>query len=146
VLETEGCKALQYSTTEGDPTLRNHIAERMNRASRPGSRPTILITSGSQQGLDLTGKIFLDEGDVVLCESPTYLGAINAFAAYQPRFVRGPTDDEGMVPEALEQALAEHDRVKLIYAIPDFQNPSGRTWTPSGARPWSTSRRRTTCR
>lgn len=130
VLETEGCKALQYSTTEGDPGLRRDIAARMN--ARQGTRveaDEILITSGSQQGLDLTGKLFLDPGDVVLCESPTYLGAINAFQAYEPRFVEVATDDEGMVPEALASALASEPRVKFIYAIPDFQNPSGRTWS-----------------
>jgi DNA-binding transcriptional MocR family regulator len=130
VLETEGCKALQYSATEGDPVLRHHIAERMN--AKQQTRVTgddILITSGSQQGLDLSAKLFVDEGDVILCESPTYLGAINAFTAYQPRFVEVPTDDEGMIPVALERALSEHERVKFIYAIPDFQNPSGRTWS-----------------
>ncbi|MEZ4387749.1 MAG: PLP-dependent aminotransferase family protein [Candidatus Krumholzibacteriia bacterium] len=130
VLETEGCKALQYSSTEGDPALRRHIAERMNRKQRTRvDAADILITSGSQQGLDFAGKLFLDPGDVVLCESPTYLGAINAFAAYEPTFVEVPTDADGMVPEALEQALATRDNVKFIYAIPDFQNPSGRTWS-----------------
>jgi DNA-binding transcriptional MocR family regulator len=130
ILETEGCKVLQYSTTEGDPLLRRHIAERMN--SHQQTRVTadqVMITSGSQQGLDLSGKIFLDEGDVVLCESPTYLGAINAFRAYGPRLVEVPTDEAGMIPAALERALAELPRVRFIYAIPDFQNPSGRTWT-----------------
>ena len=130
ILETEGCKVLQYSTTEGDPVLRQLIAERMN--AWQGTRVTadqVMITSGSQQGLDLSGKLFLDEGDVVLCESPTYLGAINAFRAYGPRFVEVPTDDAGMVPEALESALTAHPRARFIYAIPDFQNPSGRTWT-----------------
>ena len=130
VLETDGAQALQYSTTEGDPCLREHIAGRMNRAQQTRvSASDILVTSGSQQGLDLTGKIFLDEGDVVLCESPTYVGAIGAFKAYQPQFVEVDTDDEGMVPSALERALTADDRVKLIYAIPDFQNPSGRTWS-----------------
>ncbi len=130
VLETEGSKALQYSTTEGDPPLRALIAERMNRAQHTRvTADDIMITSGSQQGLDLTGKILLDEGDVVICESPTYVGAIGAFKAYQPRFVEVETDDQGMVPEALAAALAANDRVKIIYAIPDFQNPSGRTWS-----------------
>ena len=130
VLAADGAQALQYSTTEGDPSLREHIAARMNRAQQTRvAAADILITSGSQQGLDLTGKIFLDEGDVVLCESPTYVGAIGAFKAYQPRFVEVDTDDEGMVPAALEKALLAGDKVKLIYAIPDFQNPSGRTWS-----------------
>ena len=130
ILETEGCKALQYSATEGDPTLRQQIAERMNAKQQTQvSADDILITSGSQQGLEFSAKIFIDEGDVILCESPTYLGAINAFRSYQPRFVEVETDDNGMVPEALEKALQENDRVKFIYAIPDFQNPSGRTWS-----------------
>lgn len=130
VLETEGCRALQYSTTEGDPDLRRHIAARMNaKQGTQVAADDILITSGSQQGLEFTGKVFLDAGDVVLCESPTYIGAINAWLSYEPRFVVIPTDDEGMLPDALEQALATQPRVKLIYAIPDFQNPSGRTWS-----------------
>jgi len=129
-LSEGGRQALQYSTTEGHPPLRRWIAERMN--TRMGAAVTperILITSGSQQGLDLIGKILLDEGDVVLCESPTYLGAVNAFQAYRPVFMEVPTDDHGMVIEELEKRLAENRRVKLIYVIPDFQNPSGRTWS-----------------
>jgi 2-aminoadipate transaminase len=130
VLRDSGAQALQYSTTEGFAPLREAIAERMNRVFSAGVHADrVLITSGSQQGLDLTGKIFLDEGDVVLCESPTYLGAINAFRAYSPRFVEVPTDDEGMVIAELEQRLAETDRAKFIYVVPDFQNPSGRTWS-----------------
>jgi DNA-binding transcriptional MocR family regulator len=130
VLETEGCKVLQYSPTEGDPVLRHHIAERMNHQQQTRvTADQIMITSGSQQGLDLSGKIFLDPGDVVLCESPTYLGAINAFRAYGPRLVEVPTDDEGMLPDALDQALQNEPNVRFIYAIPDFQNPSGRTWS-----------------
>ena len=87
----------------------------------------ILITSGSQQGLDFMAKAFIDPGDVILCESPTYLGAINAFKAYEPRFVEIETDDDGMIIEDLERALKENENVKFIYVNPDFQNPSGRT-------------------
>ncbi len=130
VLEREGRRALQYSPTDGDGQLREEIAKRMN-ATR-GTHVTadeILITSGSQQGLDMSAMILLDEGDVVLCESPTYLGAIQAFVPYQPRFREIPTDDEGMILEELEKALEEEPRAKMIYVIPDFQNPSGRTWS-----------------
>jgi 2-aminoadipate transaminase len=130
VLRREGHRSLQYSTTEGHPPLRRAIARRMNATT--GTRvdeDEILITSGSQQGLDLSAKVFLDEGDVVLCESPTYLGAINAFRAYRPRFVEVPTDDEGMNIEALERLVAHHERVKMVYVIPNFQNPTGRTWS-----------------
>jgi DNA-binding transcriptional MocR family regulator len=89
----------------------------------------ILITNGSQQALDFAGKLFLDPGDVVLCESPTYLAAISAFRAYQPRFVEVPTDDDGMVIDELAKILRTTERVKLIYIVPDFQNPTGRTWS-----------------
>ncbi len=130
VLGREGPKALQYSTTEGDPRLRAAIAKRMADRLGTSFEPSdVLVTSGSQQGLDLTGKILLDEGDEVLCESPTYLGAINALTAYRPRFVEVPTDEEGMIPAALEERLAACTRPKLVYVIPTFQNPSGRTWS-----------------
>jgi len=130
VLETEKGKALQYSTTEGYFKLRTAIAHRMNNQGAANvTAEKVLITSGSQQGLDLTGKVFLDEGDVILCESPTYLGAINAFKAYRPRFREVPTDDEGMIIPELERMLQEIENVKVIYVIPDFQNPSGRTWS-----------------
>jgi 2-aminoadipate transaminase len=130
ILRGEGEKALQYSTTEGDPQLRAAIADRMTRRlGRPVAADQIQITSGSQQALDLTGKLFLDEGDVVLCESPTYIGAIQALRTYQPRFVEVATDDDGMIAVDLERCLSEHDRVKLIYVVPDFQNPSGRCWS-----------------
>ena len=88
----------------------------------------ILVTSGSQQGLDFSARVFLDPGDVVLLESPSYLGAVNAFKACQPRFIEVPTDDGGMIMEELEKILATTERVKMIYVIPDFQNPTGRTW------------------
>jgi len=130
VLAESGRSALQYSTTEGYEPLRQKIAERIGRKFQTKvSAQQVLITCGSQQALDFTGKLFLDEGDVVLCESPTYLAAISAFRAYQPQFVEVPTDDNGMIMAALEKILATTDRVKLIYVIPDFQNPTGRTWS-----------------
>lgn len=130
VLKEQGTRALQYTTTEGYPPLREWIANRMN--SRLGTSfdlDNILLTHGSQQALDLSGKVFLDEDDVVLCESPTYLAAISAFRAYGCRFVEVPTDNEGMLPDELERILASTNRVKLIYVVPDFQNPTGRTWS-----------------
>jgi 2-aminoadipate transaminase len=130
VLTETGCEALQYSTTEGHPPLRRMIAARMNRSYGTAVDPErVLVTSGSQQGLDLSGKLFLDDGDAVLCESPTYLGAVQAFAAYRPRFVEVPTDEDGMIVGALERLLAETPRVKMIYVVPDFQNPTGRMWS-----------------
>ncbi|MCK5379082.1 MAG: PLP-dependent aminotransferase family protein [Acidobacteria bacterium] len=130
VLSEDGPQALQYSPTEGFPPLRQEIADRMNcKLGTTVGASEILITSGSQQGLDFTGKILLDPDDVVLCESPTYLGAINAFKAYEPRFVEIDTDDDGMVISDLERRLDEISNVRFIYVIPDFQNPSGRTWS-----------------
>jgi 2-aminoadipate transaminase len=130
VLSEQGSKALQYTTTEGYAPLREWISKRMN--SRLGTQfaaDNILLTHGSQQALDLSGKVFLDEGDVVICESPTYLAAISAFRAYGCEFVEVPTDDDGMIPSELEKILEKTERVKIIYVIPEFQNPTGRTWS-----------------
>jgi 2-aminoadipate transaminase len=130
VLDEKGPDALQYSTTEGYLPLREKIAERMR--ARCGIRATageVLITTGSQQALDLTGKLFLDEGDTVLCESPTYVGAMSALQVFGPRWVEIPTDNEGMDVDALERRLENCDRIKLIYVVPNFQNPTGTTWS-----------------
>ena len=130
VFEEDGMRALQYSTTEGHAPLRRKIAERMRATWDAHVTPDqILVTSGSQQGLDLTGKLLLDEGDVVLCESPTYLGAISAWNVVRPRWVEVSTDDDGMDPAALEETLRAYPAAKAIYVIPNFQNPSGRTWS-----------------
>ncbi len=129
ILETHGGKALQYSTTEGDLGLRKMIAKRMEKLGVNYTEENILITNGSQQGLEFTGKLFIDEGDVIICESPTYLGAIDAFKAYGPKFVEIETDDHGMIMEDLEKTLKEEENIKFIYLVPDFQNPSGKTWS-----------------
>ena len=116
LLRKDGAAALQYSTTEGIAELRETIAGHMRAAlrSRGGGRQ-VLVTTGSQQALDLAGKIFLDEGDALFCESPTYLAAISAFRGYGPQFITVPSDDEGMIPAALEAAVARHERRKLVY-------------------------------
>lgn len=130
VLKEAGTKALQYTTTEGYAPLREWIAKRMNeRLATSFDKDNILITHGSQQGLDLSGKVFLDEGDVVLCESPTYLAAISAFKAYGCCFIEIPTDADGMDMDVLEDTLRTTKKVKLIYVIPTFQNPTGKTWS-----------------
>jgi 2-aminoadipate transaminase len=130
VLERDGRKALQYSSTEGFRPLRQWISRRMReRLGTSFEEDSVLITHGSQQSLDLAGKVFLDEGDVVLCESPTYLAAISAFKSYGCSFVEVPCDDEGMVPDRLALLLEKYRNAKLIYVIPDFQNPTGRTWS-----------------
>jgi 2-aminoadipate transaminase len=132
LFETEGSASMQYSTTEGYFPLRKWICERMN--SKTGTSTVaddILITNGAQQAIDLSGKLFLNEGDAVLCESPSYTGAINSFRVYQPRFIEIKTDAEGMIISDLQYRLETTDRIGLIYVNPDFQNPSGRTWSLS---------------
>jgi 2-aminoadipate transaminase len=129
VLEENGTAALQYGPTEGYGPLREKIAERMEKVHVKISPNDILVTSGSQQGLDFAAKIFINPGDIIICESPSYLGAINAFKAYEPKFVEVETDDDGMIMEELEEVLKTNDNVKFIYVIPDFQNPSGKTWS-----------------
>ena len=118
ILRDLGEKALQYGPTEGYLPLRAWVAERLGVDGEE-----VLVTTGSQQGLDLIGKIFLDEGSPVLVEAPSYMGALQAFRAYGPRFVTVPTDEEGMDLEALEETL-KRVRPRFIYALPTFQNPS----------------------
>jgi 2-aminoadipate transaminase len=130
VLEQDAPRALQYSLTEGEPSLREQLAERLNRVwGCRASAGNILVTTGSQQGLDFLGKLFLDEGDVVLTESPTYVGAITAWRPYQPTWVEVPTDDQGMDIAALRDRLERHPNAKLIYIVSNFQNPTGLTWS-----------------
>ena len=130
VLKESGTKALQYTTTEGFKPLREWIANRMNTCLGTSfDEDNILITHGSQQGLDLSGKVFLDEGDIILCESPTYLAAISAFKSYGCGFIEIPTDENGMNMDILEDVLSNTKSIKLIYVIPTFQNPTGKTWS-----------------
>jgi len=125
VLTQEGHAALQYSSTEGHAGLREWIAERYRkRFGLTIPVESILITNGSQQALDLLGKVLLNPGDEVGLEQPGYLGAIQAFSFYQPRFLSLPLKDDGIDLAAMEQVLAEH-QPKLLYTVPNFQNPSG---------------------
>ncbi|RMD02545.1 PLP-dependent aminotransferase family protein [Clostridium autoethanogenum] len=127
VLTECGEASLQYSTTEGYIPLREAICKRMETLSIKTSLDNIIVTTGSQQALDLSGKVFIDEGDTIICESPTYLAAISAFKTYLPNFKEIPMDEEGMIMEELEKALKDNPNAKFIYTIPDFQNPTGRT-------------------
>ncbi|MDP4144058.1 MAG: PLP-dependent aminotransferase family protein [Bacillota bacterium] len=127
VLKEMGQSALQYATTEGFNPLRNIIIDRMKALDIEASLENILVTAGSQQGLDLVGKLFIDEGDTIICESPTYLAAINAFKVYDAKFAEVAMDDDGMIMEELEKTLINNPKAKFIYTIPDFQNPTGRT-------------------
>lgn len=129
VLTVSGPTALQYGQTDGWAPLRKQIAIRMKEKNQiETSADSIQLTAGSQQGLDFCGRLFLNKDDVVILESPSYLGAINAFIPQQPKFVEIPTDENGMIMEELEKVLSTTKNVKLIYVIPDFQNPTGRTW------------------
>ena len=130
VLDEMGQKAMQYAPTEGYIPLREQIVKRMDeRLHIKTDIDHVLVTSGSQQGLDFSARVFLNPGDVILVESPSYVGALNAFNACEPTYVEVPTDDYGMIPEELERILETTENVKLIYVIPDFQNPSGKTWS-----------------
>ncbi|MDQ0882039.1 PLP-dependent aminotransferase family protein [Peribacillus sp. V2I11] len=127
VLNEEGAASLQYSTTEGYGPLRDSICQKLKAIGIDSTSNNILITSGSQQAIDLTGRLFINEGDTIICESPTYLAAINAFKSYNANFEEVAMDNDGMIMEELERKLQEHPSAKFIYTIPDFQNPTGRT-------------------
>lgn len=126
VLGGDGPSALQYSTTEGYTPLREYIASRMREKGIEAGPDNILITNGSQQALDLLAKLFVDAGDTVLVEKPSYLGAIQTFRSYQAGFAPVPTDDQGIDVAALEAAIKKH-RPKIIYLTPTFKNPTGVT-------------------
>jgi len=119
-------EALQYGTTEGYPPLREAIAERMNNIGVPCDADEIMITGGSQQGLDIIARVFVDEGDTIVTANPTYLGAIQAFNAYAPSYSTLPSDDNGMTVDGLEEIIEEKSP-SMIYLVPTFQNPDGRT-------------------
>ncbi|MGW0365295.1 aminotransferase-like domain-containing protein [Streptomyces sp. NPDC002990] len=119
-------RALQYSTTEGAPELRAAIAARAAARSLPTSADDVLITSGSQQALTLITAALVEPGDVVLVENPTYLAALQCFGLAGARVVAVPCDEEGIIPDALADLVAR-ERPKLLYSVPTFQNPTGRT-------------------
>lgn len=127
VLKEDPYRALQYATTEGYNPLREAILDqRLKPFGMDGTLDNLLITSGSQQALDYLGKAFINEGDVIICECPSYLGAIQAFSQYGAKFVEVNMDDDGIIVEELKAALEKYPDTKLIYTIPDFQNPSGK--------------------
>ncbi|MDQ3925892.1 MAG: PLP-dependent aminotransferase family protein [Actinomycetota bacterium] len=127
----DSAQALQYGPTAGLEGIKDVIVDVMASEGTRANQEDIFVTTGAQQGLDLVGKVFLDEGDAVLCEGPTYVGALNAFASYRPRVIHVPMDRAGMIPvaarEALKKARKQGIHVKFIYAVPNFQNPAGVT-------------------
>lgn len=124
VLSQQGKVALQYGPTDGYGPLREWIANRLSSPDAKILPEQVLMVSGSQQALDLLGKVLIDEGSKVLVETPSYLGALQAFSVYRPEFVSVATDDAGLVPQSVA-AVAEGAR--LLYALPNFQNPTGRS-------------------
>ena len=120
-------RVLQYAQSDGDPRLRAQVAARLNRDGIDCTAADLLIVQGAQQGLDLVGRLLLDPGDVVVTEDPTFIGALVAFNAYQAAYAPVRTDADGMDMADLERVLAANPRAKVIYTIPDFQNPTGVT-------------------
>ncbi len=124
VLSTNGKVALQYGPTDGYMPLRQWIADSLSQNGAKIAPEQVLMVSGSQQALDLIGKVLIDEGSKVLVETPSYLGALQAFSVYRPEFHSVATDEHGLVPSSLD-AIA--DGARLLYALPNFQNPTGRS-------------------
>jgi 2-aminoadipate transaminase len=131
LLRDKGAIALQYGPTEGEVPLREEIARWMSREKATVKPENILITAGSQQGLDIVSKVFLDPNDIVVLELPTYIGGLQAFSSYRAKMIGVPQDDHGMRMDLLEKALVKlakgNQKPKFIYVVPDFQNPSGIT-------------------
>ena len=131
LVRDHGTTAMQYATAQGDPRLREQIIEVMRPAGIEANPDDVVVTVGSQQALDLVTRIFCDPGDVVICEGPSYVGALGVFAAYQCDVVHVEMDEAGLIPEHLENALATvaaaGRRIKMLYTIPNFHNPAGVT-------------------
>jgi 2-aminoadipate transaminase len=131
LIASHGATALQYCTAQGDAGLRERICDVMALEQIRAHPDEIVVTVGSQQALDLLTRIFIDPGDVVLAEAPSYVGALGAFAAYQAAVVHVAMDDDGLVPEALEEAIrrtaAAGRRAKFLYTVPNYHNPAGIT-------------------
>lgn len=129
VVAERGYQALQYGSGQGDEGLREQILEVMALEGIDAHPDDVVVTTGSQQALDLVTRIFVDPGDVVVAEAPSYVGALGVFRAYQADVVHVPIDADGLIPEALEQTLAAlaraGRRVKLLYTVPNFHNPAG---------------------
>lgn len=130
VYEHHGVDALSYATTEGYTPLREKIIDKMwKKAGVKCGLENLMLLSGSQQGLELSAKIFVNEGDIIACETPSYMGAFNAFCPYMPEYASVPTDEFGMIPEELDKILKTNKKIRMIYVIPNFQNPTGHTWS-----------------
>lgn len=128
IFQNEASFAFQYGITEGYPRLRQQVAQRLKERFNTGTEnDEVIITTGGQQGIDLCAKVLCNEGDTVICENPSFIGALNAFRSYNANLVGVDLDEDGMNIEALENALKANRNTKIIYVIPTFQNPAGIT-------------------
>jgi Transcriptional regulators containing a DNA-binding HTH domain and an aminotransferase domain (MocR family) and their eukaryotic orthologs len=134
VLDTQAQGALQYGPSEGIAPLREWVAAHLRAQGMAAQADEVLITSGSQQGLDLVGRVLIDPGSTVLVERPTYLGALQAFAPYSPRFADLDEDAEGALPTLDDPA---HRDARLVYLQPNFRNPTGQTMTAARRTQWA---------
>ena len=135
LVQTRGAQALQYGSGQGDPHLRELICDVMALEGVEASSEDVVVTVGSQQALDLVTRVFVDPGDVVIAEAPSYVGALGTFAAYQAEVVHVAMDEQGLVPEALREAIAAVQaagkRAKFLYTVPNYHNPAGTTLVDS---------------
>jgi 2-aminoadipate transaminase len=127
LLVEANARSLQYTTSNGLPELRAQVADRLTRSCLPTTADDVLIIQGGQQGLDLAAKLVLDAGDTVITEDPTFLGALIAFNPCEPSYAAVRMDDDGMDTDHLHEVLEASPRAKMIYTVPDFQNPTGVT-------------------
>jgi 2-aminoadipate transaminase len=131
VMHDNGAMALQYGSGQGTPAIREHIMQIMAMEGIRGSADNVVVTTGSQQALDLVTRLFINPGDVVLAESPSYVGALGVFRAYQADVVHVAMDDDGLIPESLRETIvaleAAGKPIKFLYTIPNFHNPAGVT-------------------
>lgn len=135
LVRERGAQVLQYGSGQGDVTLRGQILDVMSDVGISAHPDDIVVTTGSQMALDLVTRVFCDPGDVVFVEAPSYVGALGVFRAYECAIVHVPMDDEGLVPDALSEAIARAraagEKPKMIYTIPSFHNPAGVTQGPA---------------
>jgi DNA-binding transcriptional MocR family regulator len=127
VLAERADVALQYAGGQGSAVLRERLAGLMAEESTEVDPDDVLVTTGAQQALDLVGKVLIDPGDEIVVEGPSYVGALSAFSAYEPRFVHVDLDDDGLIVDQLEDALVRGVRPKFVYTVPNFHNPAGVT-------------------
>lgn len=129
IFASEPINALQYSVTEGYMPLRKWIETDLRGKGMFSDNDMVIVTAGAQQAIETTAKILCNEGDVILCEDPSFVGSLNAFRSYGVKLVGVPTDEDGILPERLEAALTANPKTKFLYTIPNFQNPTGNTTT-----------------